>query len=138
MTEHSDESKAVERLYATTDAAVWAEEFLAVVEGGADVDFGLVVGWFANAMATQERHTLDTHPERKRASDQDFVVLPREPLFEFLGEMALPPWTDADGSIIGGGIDCAPIASRLIEWVDQHDLGDLYGAHSDSSAPTGT
>ncbi len=36
----------------TTDAAVWAEEFLAVMDAGATVDFGLMVGWFANAIET--------------------------------------------------------------------------------------
>ncbi len=118
----------VERLYATTDAQVWAQEFMDVVNGGADVDEALMIGWFANAMATAERHTLDAHPERRPVADRDFVVLPREPLFEMLGEMALPPWVDVDGTSIGGRIDCAPIAQRLTEWVDGHDLGDLYGA----------
>lgn len=38
------------RLRATTDAQVWATEFLRVVSEGATVDFGLMVGWFANAI----------------------------------------------------------------------------------------
>lgn len=58
--------------------------------------------------------------------DQDFVVLPREALFMFLGEMALPPWTDERGRTIGERIPCAPIALRLTEWVNEHDLSDLY------------
>jgi len=37
----------VERLYATTDAAVWAEEFAKVEPG---VDQGLMIGWFAGAI----------------------------------------------------------------------------------------
>lgn len=58
--------------------------------------------------------------------EPEFVVLPRDALFEFLGEMALPPWIDERGKEIGGGINCAPIAQRLIEWVDGHDLAPLY------------
>lgn len=115
-----------ERLYATTDAMVWAEEFMAVVESGATVDAGLMLGWFANAMATAERKALEDHPERTPVEDQDFVVLPREALFEFFGYMALPPWTDEHGNTIGNGIDCAPIASAIADWVKAHDLGDLY------------
>jgi len=38
------------RLYATTDAEVWAEEFIGALDSGAVVDFGLMVGWFANAI----------------------------------------------------------------------------------------
>lgn len=45
----------LQRLYATTDAAVWAEEFLNAVRAGAVVDFGFMIGWFANAMATAEQ-----------------------------------------------------------------------------------
>lgn len=37
------------RLYATTDAAVWAEEFKKVCP---EVDEGLMLGWFANAIET--------------------------------------------------------------------------------------
>ena len=51
------------RLYATDDAMVWAQEFVNVVEAGATVDVGLMVGWFANAMATAvsfaERRPVD-------------------------------------------------------------------------------
>lgn len=56
-----------ERLYATTDAAVWAEEFLGVVEAGATVDFGLMVGWFANAIETAKvAHDHDAMVEHLR------------------------------------------------------------------------
>ena len=61
--------------------------------------------------------------------DRDFVLLPRTPLLEFLGEMALPPWTDENGQTIGSRVDAAPIAARIVGWLDQHDLGDLYAAH---------
>jgi hypothetical protein len=41
------------RLYATSDASVWAEEF--IKEFGPrkeDIDEGLMIGWFANAICT--------------------------------------------------------------------------------------
>lgn len=41
-----------ERLYATTDASVWAEEFAKVCP---EVDQGLMIGWFANAIETAKR-----------------------------------------------------------------------------------
>ncbi len=40
------------RLRATTDAQVWASEFMAVVATGVAVDEGLMIGWFANAIET--------------------------------------------------------------------------------------
>lgn len=43
------------KLLSTTDARVWAEEFVRLVvetEPGVTVDFGLMVGWFANAIET--------------------------------------------------------------------------------------
>ena len=42
-----------DRLYATTDARVWAEEFAKVCP---DVDQGLMIGWFANAIETGRAH----------------------------------------------------------------------------------
>ena len=54
-------------------------------------------------------------------SDRDFVVLPREALFEFFGAVALPP-----GACHTPDTDCAPIAQRIIEWVEFHDLSDVY------------
>lgn len=37
----------IKKLYATTDAWVWTEEFAKVAP---DADKGLMVGWFANAI----------------------------------------------------------------------------------------
>lgn len=56
----------------------------------------------------------------------DYVVLPRNALFEFLGKVALPPWQDHDGRLIGTHIDCAPIAQEITAWIDQNELTDLY------------
>lgn len=60
----------------------------------------------------------------------EVVVLPRDALFEFLGEMALPPWRDNRGNLIGGDMECAPIAERLSKWVDGHDLGPAWINHA--------
>lgn len=48
-----------QRIYATTDAMVWTEEFMAVVRNGATVDEGLMIGWFANAIRTGRRFGYD-------------------------------------------------------------------------------
>lgn len=42
------------KLLATTDASVWASEFCAMAAAGTidPTDFGLMVGWFANAIET--------------------------------------------------------------------------------------
>lgn len=50
-------NKMLERLYSTTDAQVWAEEFMKVVKSGAVVDEGLMIGWFANAIETAKELT---------------------------------------------------------------------------------
>ena len=86
------------RLYATTDARVWAEEFAKVFP---DVAQGTMITWFANAIETARM--LD-RGKTKAASDT--VVLDRSALFEMLGEYALPPWE----------------AAELTEWVETHDL----------------
>lgn len=51
--------------------------------------------------------------------EREYVVLPRHALFELLGEVALGPGLGPDD-------DCALVASRLILWVDAHDLADVY------------
>lgn len=59
-------------------------------------------------------------------SDREFVVLPRDALFEFFGQVALPP-----GACHPLDADCAPIASRIISWVEGHDLAGLDSATSE-------
>ena len=39
----------------STDASVWTDEFMAVIDGGATVDWALMVAWFANAIETGRR-----------------------------------------------------------------------------------
>ena len=43
-------------LYATTNAAVWANAFLQCKFKEGDIDFGLMVAWFANAIETAKDH----------------------------------------------------------------------------------
>jgi hypothetical protein len=59
------------KLHATTDARVWAEEFMKIVRAKWDgatlpIDEGLMIGWFANAMETVEvlRHGSDVRRYR--------------------------------------------------------------------------
>jgi hypothetical protein len=40
----------------------------------------------------------------------DYVTFPRTALFEFFG------------SLLPSDVDCAPIAERIIKWVESHDL----------------
>jgi hypothetical protein len=46
----------VERLYTTTKADMWAAEFAKVCP---EVDQGLMIGWFANAIETGRRASVD-------------------------------------------------------------------------------
>jgi hypothetical protein len=120
----------VRALEATDNAMVWAEAWCEVAreieqadDGRVVIDAGWMVGWFANAMAAAERQAIVR--ARARTEDPDFVVLPRAALFEFFGEMALPPWPDGKGGQFGSNINCAPIASKISEWVDGHDVSHL-------------
>jgi hypothetical protein len=54
----------VRKLYATTDASVWAGEFMKIVNAmppGMTVDFGFIVGWFANAIETAKRIAVEQY-----------------------------------------------------------------------------
>lgn len=83
-----------QRLYATTDAMVWAEEWCKVArriaaEGGEIIDEGWMVGWFANAFGTADMHS-------KAARLAEALRLTQE----YVGSDTLPPiegwsWFDA-------------------------------------------
>ena len=121
------------RLYETADAAVWAEEFHKVCP---DVDEGLMIGWFANAMQTAKDHAIHADPDRAIRHDQDFLVLPRDTFLEFMGEVALPPY--GPNGEYGRDPDCSVVASQITEFIDRHDLSDLYfGPGSNGSTPRG-
>lgn len=56
---HTKADRQAAKLLETTDAMVWAEEFMRNFGDKLDqIDRGLMVGWFANAMAAQERKGL--------------------------------------------------------------------------------
>lgn len=65
---------------------------------------------------------LATHELLPGAADESFVTMRRSELFELLGEYALPPWQLADGTEVGGDIDCASLAAELIVRVDTISL----------------
>lgn len=60
----------------------------------------------------------------KPLSDRDVYILEKEALLQLLGAMALPPWQDDSGTWIGGNIDCAPLADRIVKWLAEHDLSN--------------
>ena len=51
---------------------------------------------------------------------KNHVVFTREAIFQMLGKVALPPWPDQKGGYLGGDLDCAVIASELIEAVEEY------------------
>jgi hypothetical protein len=58
--------------------------------------------------------------------DNTICAFKLDELLEFLGQVALPPWRDVDGKLIGTEIPCAPIADSIIKWVRQHDLNPQF------------
>lgn len=65
MNATDENAERTKRLYATDDAAVWTDEFMSVVENGATVDWGLMVGWFANAIETAKNLHAAHRPDRE-------------------------------------------------------------------------
>lgn len=60
-------------------------------------------------------------PDERHSAE--YVVLPRAALFEFFGEMALPPWPDREGHYcLGGSTPCAPLAEKIVRWVEAHEI----------------
>ena len=51
---------------------------------------------------------------------QQHVVFTREALFQMLGKVALPPWSDQHGGYLGGDLNCAVIADELQEAVEEY------------------
>lgn len=47
----------------------------------------------------------------------ELIVFTNEELFGLLGEFALPPWKDDNGNVLGEDINCARIASELVQAV---------------------
>ena|ERR1700753_1070498 len=105
------------RMLDSFDAKEWAEEFcsrFAVIDREdpsrepRDLDVGLMIGWFANAL-------MKGYAERASATRlRDCVLLPRAALFEFMGSL-LPQ----------GEGDCAPVAERCVKFVEENDLTNV-------------
>lgn len=57
-----------------------------------------------------------------QSANPDFVVLQRDDLLQFLGEVVLPPWPDGKGGWLGEGVNAAPIASQIVEWIKEHEI----------------
>jgi hypothetical protein len=53
-----------------------------------------------------------------------YIVFKREDFFQMMGFLALPPWTDNDGNLIGSDIDCAPLAEQIQAKVLEFALAD--------------
>jgi hypothetical protein len=45
----------------STQADDWADEFMKVYESGAEIDWGLMVGWFANCIEVAKRIESERH-----------------------------------------------------------------------------
>jgi hypothetical protein len=58
-------------------------------------------------------------------------------LLQFLGKVALPPWRDEHGEWVGKGVDCAPIATEIAEWIDAQDLADAVEGPAYYPPPAG-
>jgi len=50
------------------------------------------------------------------------VLFTRESLFQMLGKVALPPWSDQQGGYLGGDLDCAVIAAELEAAVEEYKV----------------
>lgn len=93
-----------ERLYANPRADVWAEEFMRNFgERKDDIDEGLMIAWFANAMETAKGYAL---ADLQRKADRLAIALVLTQ--EYLGSDVLPPiegwsWYDALTDYYGEG-----------------------------------
>ena len=69
---------------------------------------------------------LRAAPALDPADESEVVVLPRTALYEFLGQVAMPPVAFCparkNGLCPAESVDCAPIAERLTRWVREHQL----------------
>ena len=88
------------KLYATTDAKVWTEEFMKVFP---DVDEGTVLSWFANAIETaRDKASVSMgvsqptgNPLSEGLNERDTVAVPSEMPERFADwlEREMPPHT---------------------------------------------
>lgn len=63
-------------------------------------------------------------------SDNNEQMFSRSEVLQLLGRWALPPWTDHDGTELGGQVDCAALAEQIAASVD----GWCHGCHAEREA----
>ena len=57
-------------------------------------------------------------------SDQKYITFKRNEFFTMMGYLALPPWTDEGGELIGQNMDCAVIGGKIQTEVAAIELSD--------------
>jgi len=57
-------------------------------------------------------------------NDSKYVVFKRTEFFEMLGELALPPWRDHDGELIGVKVDAASVSEKILNRVEATEIAD--------------
>jgi hypothetical protein len=119
--------EVTQRLYATTDAQVWAQEWCRIareiqVSGGEVIDEGWMIGWFANAMGTAQNHL------RRQTVSADQVLWE---CFRHFAHM-----DEANAAIHCAQVRYSPITFRLAEhlapiletdWLAPHNHALLQG-----------
>lgn len=58
------------------------------------------------------------------SSDDKYITFRRSEFYEMMGELALPPWKDPKGSMMGTDWDCARIAEVIKQRTDGIELVD--------------
>ena len=58
------------------------------------------------------------------SDDAKYITFKRSEFYEMMGELALPPWKDPEGSLVGTEWDCAPIAQVIKKRAEDTELID--------------
>jgi streptomycin 6-kinase len=56
--------------------------------------------------------------------DEKYTVFKTNELYEMLGEIGLPPWTDGKGPAVGGELDCAVLTQAMDQRVKERSIKD--------------
>lgn len=57
-------------------------------------------------------------------SDDKYVVFKTQTLYELLGQVGLPPWSDGKGPAVGGDLDCAVLSEDMQRLVERERIKD--------------
>jgi hypothetical protein len=57
-------------------------------------------------------------------ADDKYITFRRDQFYELMGELALPPWKDPEGSLVGTEWDSAPIAQVIKKRAEDTELVD--------------